>query len=99
MNLLESFLVPKAEGKAFVVTEGQLLRLTQPEGPQVIDFNDLPLVSHRPTEKLLAGTLWVSSNGWSRSPWRHRLVHSGRVIAGTGNLPPRTWRQLAEVCE
>ena len=43
MRLLESFLVPKATGKAFAVKEGQVLRLTQPEGPQVIDFNAFSL--------------------------------------------------------
>jgi uncharacterized protein YcgI (DUF1989 family) len=39
MNLIESFLVPKATGAGFVVKQGQLLRLTQPEGAQVIDFD------------------------------------------------------------
>ena len=33
MELIESFLVPKAAGTAFVVKAGQVLRLTQPEGP------------------------------------------------------------------
>jgi uncharacterized protein YcgI (DUF1989 family) len=33
MELIESFLVPKAAGPAFVVKAGQVLRLTQPEGP------------------------------------------------------------------
>ena len=51
MRLLESFLVPKATGKAFVVKEGQVLRLTQPEGPQVIDFDAFSLED--PREALL----------------------------------------------
>lgn len=51
MKLLESFLVPKATGKAFVVRAGQILRLTQPEGPQVIDFDAFSLQD--PREALL----------------------------------------------
>jgi uncharacterized protein len=39
MKLLDSFLVPNASGKAFRVDKGQILRLLQPEGPQVVDFN------------------------------------------------------------
>lgn len=47
MNLIESFLVPKATGKAFVVKAGQVLRLTQPEGPQVVDFDAFSLEDPR----------------------------------------------------
>lgn len=51
MRLLESCLVPKATGKAFVMKVGQVLRLTQPEGAQVIDFNAFSLED--PREALL----------------------------------------------
>ena len=51
MELLESFLVPKATGKAFVVKAGQILRITQPDGPQVIDFDAFSLED--PRENLL----------------------------------------------
>ena len=47
MELIDSFLVPKATGKAFVVKAGQVLRLTQPEGPQVIDFDAFSLEDPR----------------------------------------------------
>ena len=47
MDLIESFLVPKATGRAFVVKAGQVLRLTQPEGPQVIDFDAFSLEDPR----------------------------------------------------
>ena len=47
MELIESFLVPKATGKAFVVKAGQILRLTQPEGAQVIDFDAFSLEDPR----------------------------------------------------
>jgi len=39
VKLVDSFLVPKATGRAFVVQKGQLLRISQPEGPRVVDFN------------------------------------------------------------
>ena len=51
MRSLESFIVPKATGKAFVVKAGQVLRLTQPEGAQVIDFDAFSLED--PREALL----------------------------------------------
>jgi uncharacterized protein YcgI (DUF1989 family) len=47
MELLDSFLVPKATGKAFVVKAGQILRITQPDGPQVIDFDAFSLEDPR----------------------------------------------------
>jgi uncharacterized protein YcgI (DUF1989 family) len=47
MELINSFLVPKATGKAFLVKAGQILRLTQPEGPQVIDFDAFSLEDPR----------------------------------------------------
>ena len=39
MKLVETFLVPKATGKGFLVEKGRLLRISQPDGPQVVDFN------------------------------------------------------------
>ncbi len=47
MELLDNFLVPKATGKAFVVKAGQILRITQPDGPQVIDFDAFSLEDPR----------------------------------------------------
>jgi len=47
MELINSFLVPKATGKAFLVKAGQVLRLTQPEGPQVIYFDAFSLEDPR----------------------------------------------------
>jgi uncharacterized protein YcgI (DUF1989 family) len=39
MRLVEKFIVPKATGKGFIVKKGQLLRISNPEGPQVVDFD------------------------------------------------------------
>ena len=47
MELLDSFLIPKGDGRAFVVQVGQHLRLTQPEGPQVIDFDAFNLHDYK----------------------------------------------------
>ena len=49
MRLVKDFIVPKATGKAFVVKAGQILRLTQPDGAQVIDFDAFSLVDPRET--------------------------------------------------
>ena len=38
-RLRESVVVPPLEGRAFVVKKGEVLRVGQPEGPQVCDFN------------------------------------------------------------
>lgn len=38
-NLVETVVVPPLEGRAFTVNRGQVLRVGQPEGPQVCDFN------------------------------------------------------------
>ena len=79
MNLIESFFVPKAEGKAFVVSEGQLLRLTQPEGPQVIDFNAFSLDSPREhlgsavTRRQEAIHPTKGNRLWSCPPWEREM--------------------------
>jgi uncharacterized protein len=39
MKLVDRFLIPKGTGKGFLVQKGQTLRISQPEGPQVVDFN------------------------------------------------------------
>src|SRR5690606_15370251 len=38
-RVVEEFVVPREEGRGFVVRKGQILRISQPEGPQVCDFN------------------------------------------------------------
>jgi uncharacterized protein YcgI (DUF1989 family) len=38
-DVVDSFVVPREEGKGFVVGKGQILRVSQVEGPQVCDFN------------------------------------------------------------
>jgi uncharacterized protein len=36
---VDSFVVPREEGKGFIVRQGQILRISQVDGPQVCDFN------------------------------------------------------------
>ena len=75
MTLLEKHVVRKHDGLAVVLREGQLLRLTQPEGPQVIDFNAFNLDD--PWEHLGSSvtrrreTIHPTTGNtlWTRAPW------------------------------
>jgi uncharacterized protein YcgI (DUF1989 family) len=79
MELRESFLVPKATGRGFVVQQGQLLRLTQPEGAQVIDFDafnhDDPreTLGSSVTRRREATHLTTGNQIWTRAPWERPM--------------------------
>ena len=79
MELRESFLVPKATGRGFVVQQGQLLRLTQPEGAQVIDFDafnhDDPreTLGSSVTRRREAIHLTTGNQIWTRAPWERPM--------------------------
>lgn len=51
-ELIESFILPIRSGRAWVVPQGHLCRLTTPEGPQVGDLNIWNL--HNPRERFWA---------------------------------------------
>lgn len=38
-RVVEDLIVPREAGRGFIVRQGQVLRISQPEGPQVCDFN------------------------------------------------------------
>ena len=86
MRLLESGIVRKHDGLALVLREGQVLRLTQPEGPQVIDFNAFNLhdlwehlgssvTRRRETIHPTTGTTL-----WTRPPWERPML---RIVEDT----------------
>lgn len=52
-RLTETIDVPRLEGRAFKVKKGQVVRVGQPEGPQVCDFNAFSLSD--PTEHFWSG--------------------------------------------
>ncbi len=80
MGLLEQHVVRKHDGLAVVLRQGQLLRLTQPEGPQVIDFNAFNL--ENPWEHLGSSvtrrreTIHPSTGNtlWTRAPWERPML-------------------------
>lgn len=80
MELLETHVVRKHDGLAVVLREGQLLRLTQPEGPQVIDFNAFNL--DNPWEHLGSSvtrrreTIHPTAGNtlWTRAPWERPML-------------------------
>lgn len=79
MRSIEQFLVPKATGKAFVVQKGQLLRISQPEGPQVVDFDAFN--AENPKEYLGSSVtrreegihVTVGSKLWTCAPWERHM--------------------------
>ncbi|MFQ5913693.1 MAG: DUF1989 domain-containing protein [Nitrospinota bacterium] len=50
---VEDFVIPKETGRAFVIEQGQILRVVQVEGPQVADFNAFS--RHDPREMFWSG--------------------------------------------
>lgn len=93
MELRDSFLVPKATGKAFRVGKGQVLRLTQPEGPQVIDLNAFNAANPREalgssvTRREEGIHVTVGNSLWTCAPWERPMFS---IVADTvkhGNSP------------
>lgn len=95
MKLVENFIIPKATGRAFVVQKGQVLRITQPEGPQVVDLNAFN--AERPREHLGSSVtrsregihVSVDNRLWSCQPWERPMftitqdtVQHGPLLGG-----------------
>jgi uncharacterized protein YcgI (DUF1989 family) len=91
MRTVEKFFVPKATGKAFFVKKGQLLRLSQPEGPQVVDFDAFN--AENPKEYLGSSVtrreegihVTVGSKLWTCAPWER---HMFTIVADTVDHKP-----------
>ena len=91
MRLIEKFLVPKAMGKGFSVQKGQILRISQPEGPQVVDFDAFN--ADKPKEYLGSSVtrreegihVSVGSRLWTCPPWER---HMFTIVADTVDHKP-----------
>lgn len=91
MRTVEKFLVPKTTGKAFRVQKGQLLRISQPEGPQVVDFDAFN--AENPKEYLGSSVtrreegihVTVDSKLWTCAPWER---HMFTIVADTVEHKP-----------
>ena len=86
MRMFENFSVPKATGKGFLIQKGQLLRISQPDGPQVVDFNAFN--SENPKEYLGSSVtrreegihVTVGNKLWTCPPWER---HMFTIVADT----------------
>lgn len=77
--------IPARHGKAYVVEQGQILRVACPEGSQVADF--IAFNKDDPTEQF-----------WSA---RTRVIHGGHLNVGDHlwSCPPRTRRMLTVIAD
>jgi uncharacterized protein len=91
MRLIEKFVVPKATGKAFIVNKGQLLRISQPDGPQVVDFdafnadNPKEYLGSSVTRREEGIHVGVGSKLWTCPPWER---HMFTIVADTVDHKP-----------
>jgi uncharacterized protein len=91
MRLIEKFLVPKAMGKGFLVQKGQILRISQPEGPQVVDFdafnadNPKEYLGSSVTRREEGIHVSVGSKLWTSPPWER---HMFTIVADTVDHKP-----------
>jgi uncharacterized protein len=91
MRTVEKFLVPKTTGKAFRVQKGQLLRISQPEGPQVVDFdafnaaNPKEYLGSSVTRREEGIHVTVDSKLWTCAPWER---HMFTIVADTVEHKP-----------
>lgn len=91
MRMIEKFSVPKATGKGFLIQKGQLLRISQPEGPQVVDFDAFN--AENPKEYLGSSVtrreegihVTVGSKLWTCAPWER---HMFTIVADTVDHKP-----------
>jgi uncharacterized protein YcgI (DUF1989 family) len=91
MRLAKEVRVPARHGRAFEVKQGQILRLTQKAGPQIVDFNAWN--RGNPREMLWAGRtriiegahLTTGAKLWSVEPWMRPMF---TIIADTAGLNP-----------
>jgi len=86
MRVIEKFLVPKATGKGFLVQKGQLLRISQPDGPQVVDFdafnagNPKEYLGSSVTRREEGIHVSVGSKLWTCPPWERQMF---TIVADT----------------
>ena len=91
MKLVDKFLVPKGTGKGFLAQKGQILRVSQPEGPQVVDLNAFnsdnvrEFLGSSVTRRQEGIHVSVGNHLWSCPPWER---HMFRIIADTVNHKP-----------
>lgn len=91
MKLIEEIRVPARHGRAFVVKQGQILRLTQKAGSQVIDFNAWN--RENPREMFWAGRTRIIEGAhptagqklWSVEPWMRPMF---TIIGDTADSKP-----------
>jgi uncharacterized protein YcgI (DUF1989 family) len=91
MQLVNEIRVPARHGRAFEVVQGQILRLTQKAGPQIVDFNAWNRKD--PLEMFWAGRTRIiegahPSTGaklWSVEPWMRPMF---TIIADTAGPNP-----------
>lgn len=91
MRLIAQIHIPAMHGKAFEVKQGQILRLTQKAGSQVVDFNCWN--RHNPQEMFWAGRTRIiegahPSKGaklWSLEPWMRPMF---TIIEDTADPNP-----------
>jgi uncharacterized protein YcgI (DUF1989 family) len=91
MTMVEEIHIPARHGRAFEVKQGQILRLTQKAGPQVIDFNAWN--RHSPREMLWAGRTRIIEGAhpttgnrlWSVEPWMRPMF---TIIGDTADRSP-----------
>src|SRR5713226_3799558 len=80
MNAIHRFHIPARTGYAFRVMRAQIVRISQPEGSQVADFNALNATNPRETfsssiTRQLEGThLTTGARLWSAPPWEEPLL-------------------------
>ena len=100
MTMVEEIHIPARHGRAFEVKQGQILRLTQKAGSQVIDFNAWN--RHNPHEMLWAGRTRIIEGAhpttgnrlWSVEPWMRPMFtiirrYGGSQADGARRLQPR----------
>ncbi len=91
MRLIEKFVVPKATGKGFLVKKGKILRISQPEGPQVVDFdafnadNPKEYLGSSVTRREEGIHVSVGSRLWTCPPWER---HMFTIVADTVDHKP-----------
>jgi uncharacterized protein YcgI (DUF1989 family) len=91
MRVVEKFLVPKATGKGFLVQKGLLLRISQPDGPQVVDFdafnadNPKEYLGSSVTRREEGIHVTAGSKLWTCPPWER---HMFTIVADTVDHQP-----------
>jgi uncharacterized protein YcgI (DUF1989 family) len=91
MKLVEEIRVPARHGLGFEVKEGQILRLTQMAGSQIIDFNAWN--RDNPREMFWAGRTRIIEGAhpttgqklWSVEPWMRTMF---TILADTADHDP-----------